>query len=476
MPSCPSAVRRLAPVLTLLALTAAARADDGAIRAAIQKQLENPAIAHGWTGVLVKSLTDQRIVFSQNADKLFIPASNMKMLVTSTSVDRLPADFDYATPVLQEGTVSGGVLTGNLYLKGSGDSTMVNGDLRTLAKAVHAAGISQVSGDIVGDGTIFDDELIPSSWEWDDLPYYYSAEVSGLTVDRGTVHVRVTPGDVGRPPTVSIEPDAGYMLVRNTATTVADSDRETIGIGRVRAANVITVTGAIRRGNKGVEDDMTMEDPAAYTASLFRAMLRDEGVSVRGVARKGAAPGGLPVITTYTSPKLPEILKLILKPSDNLMAESLLKTLGAVAGGGGSAENGAKVERDFLRKIGVDPANVFIVDGSGLSRRDLVSPETWVAILSYMWTSPRRDTFVNALPIAGVDGTLRSRMKGTAAEGKVHAKTGYVGKARNLSGYVTAKDGETYAFSLLMNHYNGETSAINQIQDNICEILASSSR
>jgi PBP4 family serine-type D-alanyl-D-alanine carboxypeptidase len=266
------------------------------------------------------------------------------------------------------------------------------------------------------------------------------------------------------------------MLVRNSATTVADSDRETLSIGRVRAANVITVTGAIRRGNKGVEDDITMEDPAAYTASLFRSMLREEGVVVNGVARKGVAPRGLPAIATYTSPKLPEILKLILKPSDNLMAESLLKTLGAVLGGGGSSDNGAQVERDFLKRIGVDPANVFIVDGSGLSRRDLVSPETWVAILAYMWTSPRRDAFVNALPIAGVDGTLRSRMKGTAAEGKVHAKTGYVGKARNLSGYVTAKDGETYAFSLLMNHYNGETSAINEIQDNICEILASSSR
>lgn len=474
MSSKPTIARQLAAALALLALAAAARADDAAIRAAIEKELADPAIAHGWTGVLVKSLADQRTVFSQNADRLFIPASNMKTVVAATCTDLLPADFHYETPVLRDGTVAGGALTGNLYLKGAGDSTMEAKDVRAMAKAVRAAGITSVNGDIVADATFFDDHLLPEGWDWADLPYYYSAEVSGLTVDRGTVAVRVTPGEVGQPPKVSVDPDAGYMLVRNTATTLADSQRETLDVGRERAANVITVTGGLRRGSAGDTNAITMEDPGLYTAFLFREMLRQEGVSVSGVARKGKAPDGLPVLATHRSPNLPEILRLLMKPSDNLMAESLLKTIGALKGSGGSTSGGAAVERAYLRKIGVNPDNVFISDGSGLSRMNLISPQTLVAIFSDMWTSPARDTFVNSLPIAGVDGTLRSRMKGTAAEGKVRAKTGYVGKARTLSGYVTSKDGETYAFSLMMNHYNGETSAINAIQDRICNILASS--
>lgn len=476
MPTTLKTTRRLAAVLTLLTLAAAAHADDAAIRAGIEKELANPAIAHGWTGVLVKSLTDQRTVFSLNSDRLFIPASNMKTVVSASWTDMLPTDFHYETPVLRDGGLANGVLTGNLYLKGTGDSTMETKDLRALAKAVRAAGITGVSGDIVADASYFDNNFLPEGWDWADLPYYYSAEVCGLTVDRGTVNVRITPTEVGQPPKVSLDPDAGYMLIRNTATTVADSAPQTLDVGRERAANVITVQGSIRLGNKGETNSITMEDPGLYTAFLFREMLRQEGVSVSGVARNGTVPGNAQVVATHTSPDLPEILRLLLKPSDNLIAESLLKTLGAVKGKGGSTAAGAAVERTYLKKIGVDPNNVFISDGSGLSRMNLISPDTLVAILSDMWTTPHRDSFVNALPIAGVDGTLRSRMKGTPAEGNVHAKTGYVGKARTLSGYVTARDGETYAFSMMMNHYNGETSAINTIQDHICEILASSSR
>lgn len=476
MPSKPTTARWLAAALALLAATAASRADDAAIRAAIEKELANPAIAHGWTGVLVKSLADQRTVFSQNADRLFIPASNMKTVVAATFTDTFPADFHYVTPVLQEGTVANGALTGNLYLKGSGDSTLENKDLAAMAKAVRAAGITSVNGDIVADASIFDSNFLPDTWPWGDLPYYYSAEVCGLTVDRGTVMVRVRPGEVGQPPKVSLDPDAGYMLIRNNGVTIADSERETLDVARERAANVITLTGGIRRGSAGDNDPITMEDPGLYTAYLFRYFLNKEGVTVSGVARNGKAPDGLQVVASHTSPNLPELLRLLMKPSDNLIAESLLKTLGALKGSGGSIGGGAAVERAYLKKIGVDPSNVLIADGSGLSRLNLISPETLVAIFSDMWTSPGRDSFVNSLPIAGVDGTLRSRMKGTAAEGKVRAKTGFVGKARTLSGYVTAKDGETYAFSLMMNHYNGETSAINAIQDRICNILASSSK
>lgn len=459
-------------------------ADDAAIKAAIDKQLADPSMSHGWTGVLVKSLSNHRVIYALNEDRLFIPASNMKLLVSSTCTDVLPADFKYTTPVLRDGSLDGGTLNGNLYLKGKGDSTLEAKDLVELAKAVKAAGITKVSGDIVGDGSCFDSQRLGSSWSWDDLAAYYSAEIDGLTVDRGTVHVSVTAGEIGQPPVVTMNPDAGYMLIRNTATTVADGTPESIVIDRPMATNVVTVSGnmhrsvagAVARGPKVQNEDVTMEEPAVYTAYLFRKLLRDEGVTVTGAARGGLTPDGATQIASHDSLPLAGILKLLNKPSDNLMAESLLKTLGMVKKSKGSTRDGAAVEKEYLKKIGVGADSVLIEDGSGLSRLDLVTPTALSSILEYMWSHPNRDAFIDSLPIAGVDGSIRSRMKSTAAENNVKAKTGYVGKARNLAGYVSTKDGEPLVFVLLMNHYNGETASINAVQDRICEILANSSK
>ncbi|HEY3412953.1 MAG TPA: D-alanyl-D-alanine carboxypeptidase/D-alanyl-D-alanine-endopeptidase [Armatimonadota bacterium] len=477
-------VRFALAALMLAAGVSLARADDAAIKAAIDKQLSDPAMARGWTGVLVKSLDNHRVIYALNEDRLFIPASNMKLLVSSACTDVLPKDFRYTTPVLRDGSLDGGTLNGSLYLKGSGDSTLEAKDLVELAKAVKAAGISKVNGDIVGDGSCFDSQRLGYSWGWDDLAAYYSAEIDGLTVDRGTVHVAVTAGDIGAPPVVTMNPDAGYMLVRNTATTVADSTPETMVVDRPMASNVVSVfgnmhrsiAGSVGKGPKVQNVDITMEEPAVYTAYLFRKCLRDEGVTVTGAARGGIAPEGATKVASHDSQPLPEILKLLNKPSDNLMAESLLKTLGLVKNGAGTTGAGATVERDYLKKIGVGADSVLIEDGSGLSRLDLVTPKALASVLEYMWSHPNRDAFIDSLPIAGVDGSLRNRLKGTAAANNVKAKTGYVGKARNLTGYVSTRDGEPLVFVLLMNHYNGDTSPINSVQDRICEILANSSR
>lgn len=469
-------VRFALAACTLAACATLSHADDAAIKAAIDKELADPSMAHGWTGVIVKSLEDHRVIYALNEDRLFIPASNMKLLVSSCCTDVLPADFKYTTPVLRDGSVAGGTLNGNLYLKGSGDSTLEAKDLTELAKAVRAAGITTVNGDIVGDGSCFDNKRLGFAWEWDDLAAYYSAEIDGLTVDRGTVHASVTAGDVGAPPVVSLNPDAGYMLVRNMATTVADSAEESLVIDRPLASNVITVSGSMRKGTKVHNEDVSMEEPAVYTAFLFRKLLRDEGITVAGTARGGVTPSSATQVASHDSQPLPEILKLLNKPSDNLMAESLLKTLGLVKTGKGTTDAGRQVEEQYLKKIGVESGNYMISDGSGLSRLDLVTPNTLAAVLAYMWPHPNREAFINSLPIAGVDGSLRNRLKGTAGANNVKAKTGYVGKARNLAGYVNTKDGEPLEFVLLMNHYNGETSAINAVQDRICVILANSSK
>lgn len=473
MPSVTSPRRALA-ALAVLCFAAAARADDATLRETIARELQHPALAHGWTGVYIRSLDSHRVLYAQNEERLFIPASNMKLLVSAVAADVLPSDFRYTTPVLRDGDLAGGVLRGNLYLKGSGDPTLETKDLRGLARAVFKAGITRVDGDIVGDATALDDQRFGFGWGLGDLPFYYSAEISGLTVDRGTVNLSVTPGNVGEAPKASLEPDAGYMLVRNNATTVADSQPETLSVGRLLGANVITVSGGIRRGNKNQVQGVTVVDPAAYTTHLFRALLRESGVEVTGAARTGAVPAAATEVAAHDSPGLSRILSLLNKPSDNLIAETLLKTLGKVKKGKGTIAAGDEVEREFFRRIGVNQEEVVIADGSGLSRHNLVTPRALATLLSFMWTHPNREAFVQSLPVSGVDGSLRSRMKGTAAEGRVMAKTGYVGKARSLSGYVSTRGGETYVFAMLMNHYNGTTADVNGVQDRILAAIASS--
>lgn len=468
--------RASALILALTAAILSARADDDALRRTIARELADPALAHGWTGVLIKSLDDHRVLYQMNEERLFIPASNMKLFVTSCATDVLPPNFAYTTPLLRDGSLDGSTLRGSLYLKGSGDSTLETKDLRQLARAVKSAGITRVEGDVVGDASVFDDESLGYGWASDDLAYYYSAEISGLTVDRATATVRITPGKVGEPPAVSLDPDAGYLLVRSTATTVPDSREETISVGRLLGTNVVTVSGGVRRGNKDATFAVTMTDPAAYTAFLFRALLREQGVTVTGAARTGKVPDGATLVAEHRSPELPAILALINKPSDNLIAESLLKTLGLLKKNAGTASAGADVEREYLKRMGVDPGILVIADGSGLSRHNNVTPASIIAILQFMWSHPNREGFVKSLPVAGVDGSLRRRMVNTPAAGKVMAKTGYVGKARSLSGYVTARDGETYAFSMIMNHYNGTTADVNGIQDRILAAIAASTR
>ncbi|HOC30620.1 MAG TPA: D-alanyl-D-alanine carboxypeptidase/D-alanyl-D-alanine-endopeptidase [Armatimonadota bacterium] len=462
-------------VFLLLCFALSASADDKAIRDAVTRELDHPSMRHGWTGVCIQSLRDGRTIFARNEDVLLIPASNMKLLVSAVCADVLPADFHYTTPVLRKGEVVDGTLNGDLYLKGTGDSTMENADLRKLAKAVKAAGITRITGDVIGDGSVFDDTRLGSSWSWDYLAAYYAAEIDGLTVDRGCVRVLVKPGAVGESAKVTLEPDCGYVTVSNSAVTVAAGDKDTAVIDRPLGSNTIVVYGNIRAGSAGLDEAVSVREPSLHVAYLFRQFLRDEGIIVDGSARQGATPPNLTKVAEHESPKLGKILDLLNKPSDNLIAESLLKTLGVVKKGKGTADAGAEVEREYLRRIGVPDAEWSIVDGSGLARMNMLTPRAQVKNLRHAWKIPNKDLFVNSLPVAGVAGSIRSRMKGTPAEGNVKAKTGYIGRARTLSGYVTTKDGEPLVFCLMMNHYTGTTSDINAVQDRICTILAGSS-
>lgn len=461
-------------LLLALTVTSVAQADAN-LSSRIDRLLASPALVHGTQGVIVQSLSTGRVLYERNADLALVPASNFKLLVSAAALDRFGPEHRLLTRVCFTGNVgSNGALSGDIVLVGGGDPLLSRADLLELARAVAAKGVRSVTGAVVGDDTLFDDVRLGLGWAWSDEPYYYSAEISALCLDGNAVDVYVSPGaGAGESARVRIDPPTSFVRVENTAVT-ALSGEDSISVSRVHGRNVIRVTGNVPVGLqvKGPIERISVVDPALYAATEFRSALEASGVKVAGRTFTRKLSLGSTPAAEHLSPPLSVILSKLLKPSDNLIAEVLFKSLGAATSGVGTAETAQAAEIEFIKRSGMDPGAVSIADGSGLSRRDYTTPQNLVLLLKYMWGHKNGRVFIDALPIAGVDGTLRNRMKGTAAAGNVRAKTGYVSRVSCLSGYVTTKSGDPLAFSIMMNGHLCPNSDATRVQDAICEALA----
>jgi D-alanyl-D-alanine carboxypeptidase/D-alanyl-D-alanine-endopeptidase (penicillin-binding protein 4) len=466
--------RVLLAILCLGALAGGLRAD--ALGERIDALLNDPNLKHGLQGVVVKSLASGATLYERNADLVFIPASNQKLLVSATALEKLGPDFTYETCVYAQGKVnSKGVLEGDLVLKGGGDPTLRTADLTDLARQVRSRGITKVTGDLVADDSLFDSRRLGWGWSWDDLPYYYSAEISALNLNRNVVDVFVQPGRiVGSAAVVKLEPPTDYMTIDNAATTGAPDAKRSVWVDRPLGVNTIRIGGTVPLGAKVTVSDesITVKGPALYAGSVFKDRLARQGVLVLGKVVSGRLSNGAEKLAAHRSEPLSTILALLNKPSDNLIAEVLLKTLGAVVKGNGTTESGAEVATEFFQSIGMDVTALRIVDGSGLSRLNYVSPRNLVTLLTHMHGHKNAKVFMDSLPVAGVDGTLRNRMKGSPAEKNVRAKTGYVSRVSSLSGYITTRSGEPLVFSILMNHHLCSNPQATAVQNAICEALA----
>lgn len=442
----------------------------------VDKLLQNPALAHSITGILVASLKDGRTLYEQNADLMLIPASNQKLLTSTAALHRLGADFRFVTRLWVTGQIDEqGVLHGDLILQGGGDPTLLLKDIEAMAEAVEKAGIRRVEGYLLYDESLFDGIRRGWDWAWDDEPYYYSPCLSAICVERNAVTVFVSPGEqVGDPPRIRLFPPTDYLLVRNEATTSPAGTPSTITITREHARNIAIVRGQIPLDARpdSVRQALSVEEPPRYAMWLLREALGKRGITTRyHTSLPDRVPEGARLLYTRTSPPLSEILPLLNKPSDNLIVECLMRTLGAVAYREGSAAAGERAMLEFLKEAGLDLSALNIVDGSGLSRRNQVSARNLVTLLRYMASHPQAKVFIDSLPVAGVDGTLRNRMVNTPAQGKVRAKTGSLGRVSTLSGYLTTQAGEELVFAILMNNYNGSSAEARLIQDAILNRL-----
>lgn len=449
--------------------------------------LRDPMFRSSHWGVLVVDPLSGDTLFSRNAGKLFMPASNQKLLTGATALAQLGPDFRFETRLLGAAYPIDGILTGDLAVVGSGDPTfsdsLAGGDamapLRAFADSIAARGVKEITGRLVRGGDAFPDSSLGFGWAWDDLDYGYSAPVDELFFNEGFARVTVVGGKAaGDPVTVRTSPSRSVPYVGSVEVTTAATccvDRSRVEwFSDVRGARPsLTLRGTVRPGDS-VTVEVALRHSSRAWLDAFAEALAERGIRVRGGVEADllADTSGYVTLASRLSPTLREILPRFEKPSQNQIGEILFKTLGRVGTGVGTADSGRRVVERQLVAWGADSAGFAVRDGSGLSRHDYVSPETIVRVLDAMRRHAEFRTFYDALPIGGVDGTIRTRMKGTAAEGNVHAKTGTIDKARSLSGYVTTADGRLLLFSMLSNNHVVPNREVERVQDALVAFLA----
>jgi D-alanyl-D-alanine carboxypeptidase/D-alanyl-D-alanine-endopeptidase (penicillin-binding protein 4) len=477
------------------------------LRSKISEVLAKPELSSALVGIKVVSLDNGRVLFEENAAKLLRPASNMKLYTVATALDRLSPDYRFVTSVYAATRPdASGVVRGNLTIYGRGDPSIAarfnNGDyfkaIDDLATRIAAAGVKRVDGDIVGDETYFVGPKYGGGWNWEDLTWYYGAEVTPLTINDNALDLFIKPGlAVGQPALITTGPPDPLLTVVNKVVTSAKGLRREINIHRALGENTITITGSIPLEDRGYTGGIGISHPAMLFVYLLRTSLAQKGVVITGKSRTtgevsqpamitgvsiaGTTPQFQNEIASLQSPPFSLIAAQTLKPSQNLYTELILRTLGKVspppattsALGQTSEELGLEAVKSFLKAVGIRPETLVLDDGSGLSRNDMITAEASVQVLTFMSKHRYATVFRDALPLGGVDGTLRNRFKGTPAENNVRAKTGSLSSAASLGGYLTTAGGEKLAFSIMVNNYPRDVEPRTMCIDPIAVLLAS---
>lgn len=482
------------------------------LRTQIEQIVRQPALEAGFFAVKIVSLDTGAVIFEQDSHKFVRPASNMKIYTVATAFEKLTSDFRFITSVYAKEKLDGeGKVKGDLIIYGRGDPSIAarfnDGDyfkgINALADRIVASGVKRIKGDLVGDESYFDGDSYGSGWTWQDLQWSYGAPVSALTVNDNAIDLTVRPGSkAGAAVTITSGPPAtSFMTIVNRATTTAKGTRSDLRIHRGLGANTLEISGTVAVGDDGFTGGVAIPDPALAFVAMLRDALIKRGVKIDGRLRTVTARSGNSMVPTNDAGKMPALPALVeitslpsasfndiaahtLKPSQNLYTELILRTLGKMRKSAPPPDEtrrasqtdedaGLAAVRDFLKQAGVSESQLYLDDGSGLSRSDLIMADATVQLLTYMTKHRYFTQFRDALPIAGVDGTLRNRMKGTPAERNVRAKTGTLSSVASLGGYVTTAAGERLVFSMMLNNYADASALRRDSIDAIAVLLAS---
>jgi len=471
-----------------LAPTHAAGATDvlraSALADRIDAILARPGLAQADWGIEVRDAASGQVLYQRGAARPFIPASNLKLLVTTTAAYHLDPGYRYRTTVYATGPVRNGVLEGDLVLYGRGDPLIserfgrpMMGVWAALADSLAARGVRRVRGGLVADDSYFEAEHLRDDWDKYDLRWWYAAPVGALGFNDNSVEVRIAPGRVGDAPRVDWQPRSSYVQVDNDAVTVAAGRASTVDLERVEESRHIRVYGQMPANAGADVEFFAVPSGAEYAGETFRETLERRGIvieraGVRIVSDSLRSPArGATVLAEHWSDPLPRVIAPILLNSQNWIAETLLKTVGREVRGAGSWDAGITVERDFLtRVVGIDSADFALRDGSGLSANNRVTPRALVRLLGYVRRTPRMAIVRDALPVSGREGSLKTRL--TDLPGRVTAKTGYIGGVDSLSGWVEADDGHVAIFSIIANRTNQPSSRMKAGIDDVVRAIA----
>lgn len=475
------------------------RADTVDLGKRIDAAIDEGELGAARWGVSVISMSDGSTVYARNADKLFTPASNMKIYTTGVALDLLGAEYRWRTSVYADSQPdANGRVRGDLVLYGRGAADLVvnskdenRGSLTKLAEHLYQRGVRVVSGNVIGDESYFRGDPLGDGWQWTDLQWYFAAEASALSINGNEVDINFVPAGKGDEPTVKTTDTEDYVTVQNRMAAADRTAQSTIGVHRGLSNNNIEVWGEFAPGSKGFGARLSVHNPALWAAKLFVRALKTRGIQVEGqtLSRNSRVapsqrfnPSRSLELAFVQSQPLSEIAKETNKESINLYAELILRTLGRergemappAQGSGrerGDDEAGLAVMRVWLGRAGIGTPRLALHDGSGLSRLNLVTPEATARLLLALARTNVGPVFKESMPISGRDGTLGGRLN--PLKDRVYAKTGSLTYDNSLAGYLTASDGRIWTFSIMCNDQTGRANST-RLVDEIVTLLAGS--
>jgi D-alanyl-D-alanine carboxypeptidase/D-alanyl-D-alanine-endopeptidase (penicillin-binding protein 4) len=475
-------------VLFVFSGTAGSAREPASLAAELDRLVASRPLAKASVGIYVERASDGSPVYARGADRQLIPASNQKILTSLAALHRFGPTHRFKTRIWAPKAPDPDGLVDTLIVEGRGDPVMNSEDWWRLAADLRRQGLRGIRGDLRVDDSYFDRPGWHPSWGRVSARAYH-APIGALTANYGSFFVTIRPRKtVGSAASVSLDPPVDYLRVRNRAKTAPPDAQPQLRVGRVQgttgngtAEEIVQVEGVARQGDEADGMPRSVLDPGLYAGSLLALQLKANGIFLDGEVRR--VPGGgerSALILERPGRSLAEIVQLCMKYSNNSIAESLVKSLGAYRGADlngpparqGNWADGIRALREELGKLGIDLGNATIVDGSGLSLQNRITPRTFVGALRVGLDSFQLGPeFVASMPIAQRDGTLEKRLSGGG--GRIRAKTGLLGDAAvtTLSGYVERADGETLIFSILVNGYSGSSSVAMDAVDRLARTL-----
>jgi D-alanyl-D-alanine carboxypeptidase/D-alanyl-D-alanine-endopeptidase (penicillin-binding protein 4) len=448
--------------------------DDHDLSAQLRRIITSQPVAGSRASVQVLDSITGESLYAHSPDLMLKPASNMKLLTAAAALSLLRPEYVFKTRFYAAAAPGAdGVVKGDLYIKGGGSPGLVGEDWWQIARHLRALGVKKIEGALVGDDTFFDDIHRGPGWPSSNVDNPYNAPVSALSCFFNAVAVTVRPGAPGRAPEVFLEPFDGFFEIANSAVTSGRGRNVRVSRTWNGEKNVIHVSGRIGVDTRPFTTYKSVETPTLYALNAFREAAAREQIVIAGPSRRGSVPAKAHLVWTHESRPLAQVVRDMNKESNNFMAESILKTIGAEQlGAPGTTAKGAQVVTSWLQSLGVATAGIVIADGSGLSSDNRLSADALARVLRATFADfQSAPEFVASLPVGGIDGTLDGRMVETPAMRNIRAKTGFIRGVTSLSGYALNQGGRRLVFSVLLNDLGDRVWEGSRSVDRICNAL-----